>query len=497
MRLARQAKSIGVVDAAAVLLSLFAIVVLVQGILHRSFDYDEWEHAHVIWLIKSGLRPFLDFFECHPPFLWYPLGIFFRLFGDTYQVLFAFRFLTALGHVLVLVGIAKNVALSFRGLRQPLSLPASSFLLGVVVIAGQPLIVDYLLEFRLDAWPNALLLLSIHRYRSRPQPVFRSSAQFAFLAALAILCSPKLLLLLVLFFAASVALDTDRILRASAMAVGGFGGLLLGAGLLVVMGLNPISVYRLFFSYHHLLNKHGGFGYGLATAVWAQPIPLGILIASVCSAGLVLKRRVLSSPFEVAAAGFLALQIVLVAFRYKQYYGPWFVLGIAFIPYLEVLLKKLRPLHSAAIAAAIVYASANVLDGFRSFDKMNDAATEIRLRHWEQNLVPPNGTIAASLEVMPIFRRGVFYHSVNSFAPSGYDTATVMTALAMRPFSKMFTEEAYARELESKRPDLVVVEGWFPPLQRKALDTYLQKFRSEYLQMDTAGGPILVRQRGN
>ncbi|MBC8131829.1 MAG: hypothetical protein H7X95_02515, partial [Deltaproteobacteria bacterium] len=93
-----------------------------MAIAHRSFDYDELEHTYAIWLIRNGARPFYDFFECHPPFLWYPLGIPLRLLGDRYAILFIFRALTALGHVAMLVAMGLNVALSFQNLRQPRAL---------------------------------------------------------------------------------------------------------------------------------------------------------------------------------------------------------------------------------------------------------------------------------------------------------------------------------------------------------------------------------------
>ncbi|HEY7375376.1 MAG TPA: hypothetical protein VIF57_24675, partial [Polyangia bacterium] len=89
--IARAASKVSSLDFAsamvAVLIGVGAIA-WVYGMLHRPFDYDEWVHAHESWLVRSGLRPYRDFFECHPPFAWYPLSLFFRIFGDSYNLLF-------------------------------------------------------------------------------------------------------------------------------------------------------------------------------------------------------------------------------------------------------------------------------------------------------------------------------------------------------------------------------------------------------------------------
>ena len=74
------------------------LVAWVYGILHRYFDYDEFEHFYASWRIAEGARPFYDFFEGHPPFLWYPLAAVLRWFHPHFFPLFALRFLSALGH---------------------------------------------------------------------------------------------------------------------------------------------------------------------------------------------------------------------------------------------------------------------------------------------------------------------------------------------------------------------------------------------------------------
>jgi hypothetical protein len=298
-----------------------------------------------------------------------------------------------------------------------------------------------------------------------------------------------------MFVVASILTDSDRRKRLSGMVVGALLAVALGAVVLLALGLNPREVYYLSLSYHSLLNKNAGFQHGLAAAVWSQSVPLAIVVASVLGWALLLRTRILRSPFELAVAGFLVLQLVLVTFRYKQYYGPWFLLGITFIPYLYVLLRRIGPLHSVVVAAGILYSGANVLDGLRTFKATNDAATDITFKTWTQNLIPEGGFMAVPLEMMPMFRRQVFYHWVSSFAPSGYDTEKIMRDLAMEPYSSKFTEQQYDRELEARRPDVVILDGSFLPTQKSAIGRYLERFRSSYRQMQSQRGPVFVRQR--
>ncbi len=49
-------------------------------LVHRSFDPDEFEHAHTAWCVFKGMIPYKDFFEHHTPFYHYTLSPFFHWF---------------------------------------------------------------------------------------------------------------------------------------------------------------------------------------------------------------------------------------------------------------------------------------------------------------------------------------------------------------------------------------------------------------------------------
>jgi hypothetical protein len=488
-------RSLTHLDALSLVLLSLTLVCWATGILRRRFDYDELEHAYVISQMTLGARPFYDFFECHPPFLWYPLSVLFRIVGTNYALLFISRALSGVGQLLLLVAIARNVSLSFRRLSFPWRLSFWSFVAAAALIASHLEIMHYLLEFRIDAWPNAILLMAIYRYRRGAKNAFRSAVVFGALAALAIACSPKLVVFLGLFVVFSLVLTDRRPQRLAGMAAGGAGGLVLAVLVLLALRLDPRDVYHLSITYHRLLNQHGGFGHGLAIAVKSVfPVSLGIIVAGVVAWLVVRRLRVLSAPFELAVLGFLALQLVLVSFGYKQYYGPWFLLGTVFIPYLDPFLSRWRPVHAVAVAIGFAYAIVNGMESYRYFAGLHEAEAEIAAKKAIEAMAPPKGYVLASIEFAPLFRRGPYYHLATSFAPSGFDTASIMQLMKRSPFSEHFTKASYARELEAARPHVIVLNGVYAGLQRAALDEYAAKHRDDYRPMDTASGPVLVRK---
>lgn len=493
-RAVRRALSLDLVNALCVVVLGIGAVALVYGILHRSFDYDELEHFHAAWLVRRGAKPFYDFFECHPPFFWYPMSLFFRVFGDSYNLLYVFRFIAALGQIAFLVGVVKNVALSLRNLPTPVVLPARVGALAIGFVVLHPAIFEYLLEFRIDSWPNAILVIAIYRYRSSTKDALRASIELAALSMAAVLCSPKLMVLAALFTVLSLIADDQRLVRAAGMLAGGAGVLALAAGLLRLAGLHPIHVYRLSLFFHQMLNTKGGFDHGLAEIIWGHSLARNVLLASVIAWPLVTWRRFHRASFEIAVLGFLALQLRLVSFPYKQYYAPWYMLAVTFLPYLEVLFRRVRLLSSLLLAAAFLYAGMNSLDVYHGYEDRLDGPTSIKSRKELEALVPPGGWIVGAIEQMPMFRRNVFYTLINSFAPNGYGTARIMQDLKIDPFSKEFTDENHRRDIEARRPDLIVLQAALTPMQRKATEEYVAKHGSEYTRRPGPYGEMLVRK---
>lgn len=473
------------------------LVAWAAGISNALFDYDELEHARAIWLIQTGLRPFRDFFECHPPYLWYPLALLTRPFGETYRVLFVLRILAAVGHILFFVALAKNVSLSFRQLPTPRKPTLSGFALPLALVAGAPDTIRYLLEFRIDAWPNALLIWAIYRYRRRKhdagdtgRDALARAVELGILGTLAVLCSPKLALILPLFTLADLLVGQRRGKMIAGLGVGGIVALTTGALLIVLLGHNPARIYQMIMTYHSILNREGGFP-GIWAGLRSQPTLLVVIAASVIAFLTVVRRRVMAFPFEMTVVVFLVLQVGLVAFWYKQYTAPWFLMGMALIPWLNVLLERVPPARTVVMTAALIYAGLGVGQAMAQFWSNEEAKTQLRAFQVMESMVPRDAIVAAPLEWMPLFRRGPFYHQVTSFAPSGWETGRIMKRI--EPNSDRFEVAGYVRELQARPPKLIVLDGTWSAEQKQALDTFVASAAGAYQSMNILGVPALIR----
>ena len=491
----RSPRRLDLLDALCALLIATWVVAWVFGILHRYFDYDELEHFYAGWRIAVGARPFYDFFEAHPPFLWYPLGLALRAFHPQSFPLFTLRVLSGLGHVAFLLALAKNVSLSFARLPQPTSLRWRTMAIAILIVAGHISVIWYLLEFRIDAWPNALLFWAAYRSRARARPAFGAAFELAVLSTLAVLCAPKLILFPVLFALCSVMAAEARWRRAAGLGAGALVATLAAALFLRAVGLSPIVVYRLCITYHVLLGTRGGFGHGLATSILAQPDLLAILVACLAGWLLVARTRLSASPFELAIVVFLALQAAFVSFGYPQYYAPWFLLGIVFVPYLELALRPTPIAHRFAVVAGLLFAALNVTRDLRSFITDHHADSVVAFNAWAATAVPADATVAGDLLHLPLYRRGVFYDLATSFAPNGYTTEAALAEMDLpSSFHERVNPAAFDRELETERPFLIVRDDLLSSEERQAIKRYLVRHPTWYRTVSSPGGPVSLRR---
>jgi hypothetical protein len=494
----RRPHRLGLLDALCGLLLAAWAIAWAYGILHRYFDYDEFEHLYASWRISEGARPFYDFFEAHPPFLWYPLAVVLRAFHPQAFPLFALRVVSAVGHVALLLALAKNVSLSFARLPQPTSLRWRTFAIATVIVAGDLSVTWYLLEFRMDAWPDALLFWAVYRYRARVCPSFGAAFELAVVSTLAVLCAPKLVLFLVLFAAFDLMVGERRWPRAAGLGAGALVATLAAGLFLLAMGLSPVLVYRLCITYHVLLAARGGFAHELAKSIWGQPQLLAVLVASVSGWLLVARARLEASTFELAIVVFLALQAALVSFGYPQYYAPWFLLGLVFLPYLELALRPMPIAHRSAIALGLFLACANAARDLRTFVTAHQTASVVAFNQWAASVVPPDATVAGDLMHLPLYRRGMFYHLVTSFTPRGYSGETAVHDFDFpASLRERGTPAAYDRELETERPLLLVPGDLLSPEAKDAIKRYLDRHPTWYHTVSSPAGPVSLRGRSD
>ena len=108
------------------------LVLRLPEIWRRMFDPDEFEHLHAAFCLWTGMVPYRDFFEHHPPFFWLLLQPLFFIGENPYAILITSRifmcvFLIGIFYVKLkmnlLVKIDAGVLLSIL----PYNLPVKKF----------------------------------------------------------------------------------------------------------------------------------------------------------------------------------------------------------------------------------------------------------------------------------------------------------------------------------------------------------------------------------
>jgi len=65
------------------ILIMVSLLITLNHTLITNIDEDEVEHLHSAWYVFQGYSPYKDFFEHHPPLLWFLLAPFYLIFGET------------------------------------------------------------------------------------------------------------------------------------------------------------------------------------------------------------------------------------------------------------------------------------------------------------------------------------------------------------------------------------------------------------------------------
>jgi len=73
------------------------------------YDFDEIEHIHAAWLVGTGSKPYIDFFEHHHPTLWYLIAPITLLFNDPSSLIYFIRVIS-IGGMLVFALIFERLA---------------------------------------------------------------------------------------------------------------------------------------------------------------------------------------------------------------------------------------------------------------------------------------------------------------------------------------------------------------------------------------------------
>lgn len=170
----------------ALFLAGVALCLRVPEIWRRVFDPDEFEHFHAAFCLWSGMVPYRDFFEHHPPLFWLVLQPLFFLGENPFVILVAGRLLMCLGLLGILFvtfDLAKVISGKFVGT------------ISVVFLGCTTMFVTKSIEIRPDI-PEVLLWLISVRFvlsgcQRKRDTLFFWAGLFSGLSGL---CSQKVIL---------------------------------------------------------------------------------------------------------------------------------------------------------------------------------------------------------------------------------------------------------------------------------------------------------------
>jgi hypothetical protein len=450
----RTAALIGRVEGTALVVMIGAgVAAWAIGLRTRAYDYDEVMHAHAVWLASQGLRPYTDFFDCHPPYfaLVTPLV---RLYPDPCAALQALRAFSAVGYLVFLGGLAALGARAVATARR-------WAWLGLGVVAFHPAVLEYLVEFRIDGWGYALATWSLCRFLAPGRGVSRYG-ELGVLTGLATLLCPKLALLPPLIVLAGFLLERAApagtgVLRAAA-AYGG--GLATATGLIVLylrasrIELGP--AFDLVVRYNAISNANSAFHHGLRHRLGEHWGLSAVILAGLIGwAADLFRRQARPRAFEVGLILWLALQALLVAYPHKQYYAPWYLFAALFLAFLGPSLADVpRLLRGAIFVAAALATGVGAARQAEQWSRLDDVRGQDRLIRWMDQVARPEDRVVASPPTHPVNRHDTFFVWLNTSDPRGFDSEQILARLPS--YRGRVAAARFREELEAHPPALVL-----------------------------------------
>jgi hypothetical protein len=335
-------------------------------------------------------------------------------------------------------------------------------LLGVAFVAFEPRVLDFLVEFRIDGWGYALAAWSLVGFLRRPG-ARRRFATLGALSGIATLFCPKVAFLppLIVGFALLKEWQSWREALRSGAAYGlGLG--LAGLAFASFLAANRIPLdrtYLLLFRYHTLSNAHSGYHRGLLRQVVGAPFLVApIALGALAWAWDVARRRSLEDVYPPALGLWLAIQALLVAYHYKQYYAPWFLFGSAFVILLgRALDASWRPLGALAFFAACGTTLVATLSIAQLWERADRARRECAAIRAMNVLAGPDDRVVAPPPNHPIARHDAFFLWFNTSDPDGYDSGRILAELG--PYRELVSPEHDRAALEAHPPAFVVLDA--------------------------------------
>ncbi len=105
-----------------------------EYVVHSRLAFDEFEHVHAAWLVSQGQRPYVDFFEHHPPLLYFAAALPLRFIDASFEAVIELRLLALVAWLVtsgIVVALVRRTAGASEALATGLFLLTNTLLFQV------------------------------------------------------------------------------------------------------------------------------------------------------------------------------------------------------------------------------------------------------------------------------------------------------------------------------------------------------------------------------
>ena len=477
---------------------LFLIMVCLK-IASMPLTFDEYFHAHYLWLISIGRVPHVDFFCCYSVLGYVIVRPFFQLFPETIYSVFGLRFFG----LCFFIGMAVALADHARRLR-------TNWLWGVLPLIAMlaPKDTPFVANFRTDAYAAlAAVIAMVMMFR---EPSCLRSGLATGLSVLSVLIMAKYaypLFFALLAYTGYVFFNKKRERRSLILAAlaGGVLAMVLAQVLLLTSGVwlwndqfwSNIFLLR-FFIYcarteTSLIPQITMVAYYFATFWW-----IALLILAGLSGWLITewKRRGVQLWVGIAIIVGLAVSWGTCKVPFLQFFIPGLYCLALFVPYIARLLK--RPILQWAGTCTVLIMSAVML--FSNFRQVAAELTsgssfqEFEAREELLKHIPRSERVVGLYKTHPIFREDQTFVTYDEEwgKPKGFLPILPKSSRAFACFQPEYLEQS----LENSPPPATISLNSrnYPPGWNQVLSDYLTQHAGIYEKGKFLDRDIFIRK---
>jgi tetratricopeptide (TPR) repeat protein len=486
-----------------------ACAVLCVKVMSMPLHYDEWIHAHYLWLVSIGQIPHKDFFCTYSALCYMALAPGLRLFPESIYVVFDLRFL---GLAVVLSGMMTAFYIHSRtlGVKWPF------ILLPAALIIQTPMVCMTLAQFRPDAYAAAAAMWALALMFK--QATALRSGWMAALTALSILIMPKYIVVLALgnlVYFGRLLLEPRRNLRAIITAiVAGTIVLLLSAGLLWMRGVRlwddvywSMIIMSKYWSHcaktggldpDYLTNSDKTWYWEYFLDNWSMALVL--LLGMVGWFAIVLKKRGIEFWLGIALAAGTVISWLISPFAYPQNYVPGLLCLMFFTPYMAFLFK--RPVTELLAVSLLLALSlqAVVVSGRKTIDELSSkvAVKDFADRQKLLGLIPRAERVVGMNWSHPCFRIDQTFVAFDEHYGNPWGFGPVIPKDS--EVWGFFQPEYFAESLNRSPPASIAIDDAldahnFPPGWNDVLLAFLIRNKDNYeIVSFPSGHPLFIRR---